>query len=103
LLIVYFNVFTFARFLQTTAEQFAETFMEKMQSSHKFNDAPNEWIFKASGSAEYLYGKHKMVDFEYVRRCLKKGQKVELTLMDKQSALEELHPSDQLVRCFYFE
>lgn len=53
-----------------TADEFADQFIQKMNVAHDFQKTKEEWFFKAKGSAEYLYGKHKMTDFEYIRRCV---------------------------------
>jgi hypothetical protein len=60
-------------------------------------------VFKATGTAEYLYGSHKLIDFEHIRSCLKKGQQVHLNLMDKDLVLQELDPHDILLKTLNYD
>jgi hypothetical protein len=66
------------------------------------NTRSEDWIFKATGTEEYLYGKHKMQDFEHIRKCLKRGERVVLTLMDKAEVLANTDQSAQIVSYISF-
>lgn len=84
------------------AEEFAQYFIEKINATHAMDKKAEDWIFKATGTAEYLYGKHRMIDFEHIRRCLKRGERVELNLMDKQEVLDSTDQTVNVVRILFF-
>lgn len=84
-----------------TANEFADEFITKINQKHKFKRNPDDWIFKATGKAEYLYGNHKMIDFDHIRNCLKKGTQPNLTLMLKEEVLKETDKTSALVRINY--
>ncbi|KAL0485481.1 phosphatidylinositol 3-kinase, partial [Acrasis kona] len=86
-----------------SADEFADEFAQKIQKSHNMNRERENWVFKATGSSEYLYGHHKLVDFEYIRQCLKKGQNVNLNLMEKDLVLKELDPHDQTLKTITYD
>lgn len=86
-----------------TAEDFSEMFLKKMNVAHNFNRNKDEWIFKATGTAEYLYGHHKMIEFEHIRRCMKKGVQVELSLMDRDEVVAELDPHDLALKSISYD
>jgi hypothetical protein len=86
---------------EKSANEFADEFIQKINQRHKFNRKPDDWIFKATGKAEYLYGKHRMIDFEHIRNCLKKGTQPNLTLMLKEEVLQETDQTSALVRKKY--
>lgn len=46
---------------EDTAETFADSFVKKINMAHNFNRKKEDWIFKAQGTAEYLYGNHQMI------------------------------------------
>jgi hypothetical protein len=86
-----------------SADDFADEFALRIAKSHNMNRDKENWVFKATGTAEYLYGSHKLVDFEYIRNCLKKGQQVHLNLMDKDLVLQELDPHDQALKTVSYD
>ncbi|KAF0984835.1 hypothetical protein FDP41_000734 [Naegleria fowleri] len=78
-----------------SADDFADFFINKINKSHLLNRKKEDWIFKATGTSEYIYGNERMIDFEVIRRCLKRGiTRVQLNLMDKETVLRELDPYD---------
>ncbi|EFC40323.1 predicted protein [Naegleria gruberi] len=83
----------------SSADDFAELFINKINKSHLLNRRKEDWIFKATGTSEYIYGNQRMIDFEVIRRCLKRGiNRVQLNLMDKETVLKELDPYDMNLR-----
>jgi len=79
---------------KATAAQFAATAVQKLLNTVTLDTAVEDWIFKATGTAEYCYGDVKMMDFEHVRRCFKgKDPIVPLTLMEKEAVLNETDQS----------
>lgn len=77
-----------------TADDFAIFFLNKINTSLALGRQKDDWVFKASGTAEYLYGDVKMINFEHIRRCLAKDQIVELTLLSKRMVEEEIEMKD---------
>uniref|UniRef100_A0A6B2KWV1 Phosphatidylinositol 3-kinase n=1 Tax=Arcella intermedia TaxID=1963864 RepID=A0A6B2KWV1_9EUKA len=41
---------------------------------------PSEYLFRVVGKGEYLYGPHKIWDFEYVQHCVTTGKNIQLVL-----------------------
>src|SRR5687767_15168471 len=44
-----------------------------------------------------------MLEFEYIRQCLKKGQHINLNLMDREEVLRELDPYDVTLRSISYD
>lgn len=72
-----------------TANEFASFIINKINKDHSMDMLPEKWVLKASGALDYLYGDIPMKQFAFVRECLKKGDRVPLTLFDKESAIAE--------------
>ncbi len=85
----------------TVADEFALFFLDKINTNLSWQRRKDDWVFKASGTAEYLYGHHRMIDFEHVRRCLTKGQIPEFTLLSKRAIEEEMDSDDKKVGSTY--
>jgi hypothetical protein len=86
-----------------SADDFADLFNSKFNNAHKSNHSKEDWVFKAQGAAEYIYGSNKMLEFDYVRRCLKRGQEVVLNLMDRDEILREVDPHDVHLRTVSYD
>ncbi|KAL0478782.1 phosphatidylinositol 3-kinase [Acrasis kona] len=74
------------------ADDFAEFFINKTNASHNFENVKEDYVFKVLGTAEYIYGDTLMIGFEHVRKCLKQKVPVDLMLVPKRSAVEEIDP-----------
>lgn len=74
---------------KASASEFATIALNKIEQSIGLTKSVDDWVFKATGAAEFVYGGVKMLDFEYVRKCLKQGKQPELTLVEKDVVLEE--------------
>ncbi|KAL9652739.1 hypothetical protein ABK040_010773 [Willaertia magna] len=82
-----------------SADDFAENFINKINKSHLLNRKKEDWIFKATGTSEYIYGNERMIDFAVIRKCLKRGiTRIPLNLMDKETVLSELDPYDMKLK-----
>ena len=46
---------------------FADEFFKKAQKKHAVEKPKDLLFFKATGTAEYIYGDYKVIDFEYIR------------------------------------
>lgn len=68
----------------STAREFMEEVVRKLSPVYPFIQADgSKYIFKANGAVEYLYGAHRVLDFQCVRTRLKRGDKeIELTMLD---------------------
>jgi phosphatidylinositol-4,5-bisphosphate 3-kinase len=86
-----------------SADDFADLFNSKFNAAHKSDHSREDWVFKAQGAAEYIYGSNKMHEFDYIRRCLKKGQDVVLNLMDRDEILKEIDPYDAVLRTISYD
>jgi phosphatidylinositol-4,5-bisphosphate 3-kinase len=72
------------------ADDFAQFFINKINISYELRRKKEDFLFKAYGSSEYMYGPHKLINFEHIRKCLTKGLKIELCLIEKKTIIEEL-------------
>lgn len=82
-----------------TVADFASKFVGKMSDRNMLKVKKEDYIFKAKGARDYLYGSHKMVNFEHIHKCIKKNIPVELVLTDRDHVLTEVDPNDHNV-CF---
>ncbi len=57
------------------------------------NDTPDDYVFKLTGFHDYLYGPHRVMDFDCVRKCVSKRESVVLSLVPKEE-LRKLFPID---------
>ena len=83
------------------------------QNQYYYQDGlnPDNFIFKVVGKGEYVYGtKEKMMDFEYVRYCIRHSQDISFALIyvppEKRCVtpypIEWLNPV-QYATTFFFE
>ena len=49
----------------------------------------SQFIFKAAGSREFVYGPHLMTSFEYIRRLVNNHERVNLVMSEKAQLLLE--------------
>ncbi|KAG2389032.1 hypothetical protein C9374_014432 [Naegleria lovaniensis] len=87
----------------TSADDFAELFLNKLNTAHQQKRKKEDWVFKAAGTAEYMYGDYKMAQFDHIRKCMKKGVKPTLTLLDKETVKAELDPRDVTLKTVSYD
>jgi len=88
---------------EMTADDFAEFFINKLNSAYLTRKKKEEWFFKATGTAEYLYGSTRMIDFEHIRNCINKDKLVELSLMDKETIEQNSDPLDASLKTMEYD
>ncbi|KAL9654688.1 hypothetical protein ABK040_006750 [Willaertia magna] len=87
----------------TSADDFAESFLHKFNQAHQLKRSKEDWVLKAAGTAEYMYGSNKMIEFDIIRKCMKKGVKPSLTLLDKETVKAELDPRDVILKTVSYD
>jgi DNA-binding protein H-NS len=86
----------------TTADQFLDKFIQKMKSDTK-EDLTDQILFKASGYSDYIYGETPMIQFDHVWNCVKKGERVILTVVDWEHIWSEVDPHDFSLKNFTYD
>ena len=67
---------------EKSAIEFIGDLVERFNRIHRFNRKRDEYILKSTGVVEYIFGSHKIKNFEYIRSCLKHSKQVELYMLE---------------------
>ncbi|KAL9645713.1 hypothetical protein ABK040_003445 [Willaertia magna] len=81
---------------EMSADDFTEFFINKINSSYLLDKKKEDWVFKAEGKEEYLYGESKMISFHYIRECVNNSKRVELELIEKVNVGKDYLTDDKL-------
>lgn len=69
-----------------TVPQQLASIVERLNKKHNTDKKPEDFVLKVTGIAEYLYGENtRLLDFEYIRNCLKKNIEMHLNIIEKSS------------------
>ena len=84
---------TLEKTVLTTDGETANQFLEKMYKKYYEKILPNrkytEFVFKVPGVVEYIVGDEPFSKHKYVSEKLSKGQKIELSLLEKVDSISE--------------
>jgi len=80
--------------LNQSVDDLIATFLTRVRTQNSIFERISmnaaDWVIKAQGSAQYMYGNYLLKEFEYITNAMTKGVRiVDLMLMDKQFALNK--------------
>lgn len=80
-----------------SADTFISRIFHKYYAKKLPDKSPSDFVLKAKGIAEYIYGEHPLHKYDYVRSNLSTSKKIELTMVERQSAFDA--KSDDAEEC----